>query len=109
MARDRGESTVTIFLDFRKAFNTVNHSILIEKLIKSGLGRNTVTMLKNYLTKRKQSTLLNNIRSEVQEVCTGVPQGSTLGPLLFLLYIDDLPLVLEHGSDNILFADDTII
>ena len=54
MARDRGESTVAILLDFRKAFDTVNHSILIDKLIKGGLERNTVIMLKNYLTKRKK-------------------------------------------------------
>ena len=65
-------------------------------------------LLTNYLENRKQSVLYNGIYSDMKGLTTGVPQGSTLGPLLFLLYINDLPLVLEK-ADCLMFADDTVL
>ena len=72
------------------------------------IGPNTISLLKDYLNNRKQPVLYNNILSDELSLATGVPQGSTLGPMLFLIYINDLPDVLLY-SDCLLFADDTVL
>ena len=105
---DRGERTVAVFLDIKKAFDTINHQILIKKVQNLQIGYNTTTLLANYLNNRKQCVLYNNIYSDELSLSTGVPQGSTLGPPLFLIYINDLPDVLSY-SNCLLFADDTVL
>ena len=97
-----------IFLDFAKAFDTVNHKILLQKLEYHGIRGKSLKWFDSYLTDRQQYTEVNNILSDVDYIKCGVPQGSVLGPLLFLLYINDI-----SESSNLLkyflFADDTTI
>ena len=81
---DEGNYTCCIFLDLSKAFDTVNHKILLQKIKKYGIRGNMYTLLSNYLNNRKQFTTCNDAKSNTSTVLCGVPQGSTLGPLLFL-------------------------
>ena len=99
------EKTRAAFLDISKAFDKVWHSGLIFKLKQNGISGNLLTMLESYLTDRKQRVILNGIESSWESISSGVPQGSVLGPLLFLIYINDLT---DNISANIkLFADDS--
>ena len=105
---DKGEFVCGIFVDLEKAFDTVHHDILCEKLKFYGLRGNANKLIKSYLSDRKQFVSINGHDSEVKDVTCGVPQGSSLGPLLFLLYINDLRLCLSETSCGH-FADDTFI
>ena len=91
-----------------KAFDTINHTILIKKLEYYGIGGIALKWFQNYLTNRKPIVKYNDITSEAMTITTGVPQGSILGPLLFLLYINDIQNCSKLVS-TILFADDTNI
>ena len=94
-----------IFIDLKKAFDTVNHDILLQKLEHYGIRNTSLSWFKSYLTDRKQSVSCNNISSEIKPITCGVTQGSVLDPLLFLLYINDLPNILNKLKFS-LFADD---
>ena len=96
------------FLDFKKAFDTVNHTILLDKLETMGVRGLENKWFKNYLSGREQQVSINGLLSEPGIVTCGVPQGTTLGPLLFLIYINDLGRIIEHSKIQ-LFADDTIL
>ena len=98
--------TSGIFIDLTKAFDTVNHDILLDKMEMYGIRGNTHSLFKNYLTNRKQYVRVNNINSDMREITCGVPQGSVLGPLLFILYINDIANCCNEGYFRI-FADDT--
>ena len=105
-AIDNSLHTVGIFLDFSKAFDTINHNILLYKLSHYGIRGKALEWFRSYLSNRKQYVSLNDVNSEFRYVTCGVPQGSLLGPLLFIIYINDFC----KSSDKlsfILFADDT--
>ena len=98
----------TVFLDFRKAFDLVNHEILLKKLSLYIPKSPALDLFSSYLANRSQFVFVNGKSSRRQMVATGVPQGSNLGPLFFLLYINDLPLhVTENNVTSELFADDS--
>ena len=105
---DNGKFSCGVFIDLKKAFDTVNHEILLAKLENYGIRGVINSWFRSYLTDRKQTTEVNNVVSEAETTLCGVPQGSVLGPLLFLLYISDI-----YKSSSLfafyLFADDTSI
>ena len=98
---------IAIFIDFKKAFDTLNHQILLQKIGKLNISNNLQKWFKAYLTNRSQVTFMNGITSPIAMLTHGVPQGSILGPMLFNLYINDLPRVVD--SNMILYADDSVI
>ena len=101
-----------IFLDLQKAFDCVNHDILLNKLSFYGITGGFFPLIKTYLQERYQRVILNNNYftsiSDWGQITHGIPQGSILGPLLFLLYINDLPHSINKNNKIVLFADDTI-
>ena len=103
---ENDEHVIGIFLDFSKAFDTVDHAILLKKMSHYGIRGNALKWFESYLSNRKQYVTYNGISSVTKTVKCGVPQGSILGPLLFLIYINDLCSVCKH-TFPILFADDT--
>lgn len=105
-ALENGDFVLGLFLDFSKAFDTVDHNILFDKLEFLGIRGTTLSWFQSYLNTRKQYVEYNSVKSTEMTISCGVPQGSILGPLLFLLYINDLADV----SDKLfalLFADDS--
>ena len=105
-----GKEVCVVFLDFKKAFNSVPHIPLLEKLQRIGLDAHLIMWIKNYLTLRMQSVAVDGATSNPMPVLSGVPQGSVLGPLLFLIYINDITTIsLSTLSQCILYADDVLL
>ena len=102
---DNHEPFDVVFLDFRKAFDSVPHERLLHKLHQYGIRGKLLGWIEAFLTGRQQRVVVNGVRSEWVEVVSGVPQGSVLGPILFILYVNDLPQSI--GSVCSIFADDT--
>ena len=100
--------TCGIFIDLSKAFDTVNHQILIDKLEHYGIRGKALEIFKSYLSNRKQYVQLEKSKSQLRPITCGVPQGSVLGPLFFILFINDLYKCCPEGKVR-LFADDTTI
>ena len=94
------------FLDFRKAFDSINHQVIEKKLSSCGISGDLFVWIKNYLSDRQQLTTVNGQSSNYENVDTGVPQGSLLGPRLFSVSVNDLPDQSEKYETD-LFADDT--
>ena len=107
-ALDAKENAVGLFIDLSKAFDTVNFKILLQKLEIYGIRGTPLKWVNNYLTDRKQFVRYNNSDSEYRDIKCGVPQGSILGPLFFLVYINDL-LHINNTMQFVMFADDTTI
>jgi hypothetical protein len=105
---DKNEIPISIFLDLSKAFDTLDHPILLNKLDYYGIKGDALNLMKSYLSDRKQYVEIDGIQSDTLVIKTGVPQGSILGPLLFIIYINDIA-----NSSNIfefiIYADDTTL
>lgn len=97
-----------LFIDLKKAFDTINHDILLKKLERYGIRGLANDLIKSYLSERKQFVVLNGVRSSLRTIDIGVPQGSNIGPLLFLIFINDLGNLKLYGTPR-LFADDTAL
>lgn len=102
---DEGGSVDVIYMDFQKAFDSVPHHRLLVKVEAHGISGAVLTWIKDFLANRRQTVMVNSAESEDALVTSGIPQGSVLGPVLFVLYINDLPSVVTNQSR--LFADDT--
>ena len=105
---DKGDITIGTYLDLNKAFDTVNHPILFEKLKHYGIRGMALAFFRSYLSNRKQYVSCNNTASYISTVEYGVPQGSVLGPLLFIVYVNDIVNAV-NGVNIRLFADDTAL
>ena len=105
---DKGKYTAVVYIDLKKAFDTVDHDILLRKLNFCGLKGKELSWFRSYLTDRRQCCKVNGQISATDSITCGVPQGSCLGPLLFLVYINDLPSCLKNSLVS-MYADDTSI
>jgi hypothetical protein len=105
---DNDESIITVMLDLKRAFETIDRNILLRKLESYGVTGTALQWICSYLTERKQITKIDGDVSDEINVNIGVPQGSVLGPLLFIIYINDMPVNLRKSFIN-LFADDTLL
>ena len=103
---DKGNSNFAVFLDIKKAFDMVGHEILLQKLKFYGIMSNELNFFKSYLMNRSQFCQIRCFKSPIGKVLLGVPQGFIIGPLLFIIYMNDLPHCIENGHVT-MYADDT--
>ena len=103
---DNGLVNGVVFIDLKKAFDTIDHQIILQKQGNYGIDHSSLKWFKSYLTGRTQKCTVNDRLSKSRSTNCGIPQGSNLGPLLFLIYINDLPNCLHHATPR-MFADDT--
>ena len=105
---DNNEIPLNIYLDLSKAFDTLDHNILLDNLHYYGIRNTPLDIFKNYLTNMKQYVEIDSVKSKMGEIQTGVPQGSILGQLLFIIYINDIKTYTELFN-VITYADDTTL
>ena len=106
---DNNEHCVSIFLDLAKAFNSICHEILLRKLESYCFSNNSISLLQSFLSDRKQSVKLNSVYSSWETLNHGVPQGTVLGPFIFLLYVNDFAQNITSSNNIVQFADDTSV
>ena len=104
---DEGRQVDLAFLDFSKAFDRVPHNALLHKLCNLGISGNLLNWCKDYLSNRTQRVVIDGYSSSLSEITSGVPQGSILGPLFFVIFINDLPDVVCSDNTIALYADDS--
>ena len=105
---DKRKVTLATFIDFKKAFDCVQHNLLIQKLKTLNLDEITVRWLENYLTDRQQKVLANGQFSDSMKVTQGVPQGSIVGPLMYIIYANDIARIMKKCEVSP-YADDTVL
>ena len=105
---DKSRPTIAVFLDLAKGFDTVNHELLLKKIENYRIRGIAYSMIKNYLSNKKQTVKINDNYSAFRDIEIGVSQGTILGPLLFLLYIHDIFEIGKEG-DIVSYADDTVV
>ena len=98
-----------VFVDFSRAFDTIDHNILIEKLKLYGFDKTSLTFVKSYMASRIQKTTVNGFTSSQAKVSCGTAQGSILGPLIFILYVNDIFEALNSDTSTFMYADDTLL
>ena len=108
--KDKPRSQIDVgVLDFAKAFDKMLHGRLMSKLRLYGINGDTASWIYSFLNQRSQQVVVDGSKSESADVLSGVPQGTVMGPLLFLLFINDLPQVVDPDTQVRLFADDCLI
>ena len=104
---DHGKCVAIASLDLSKAFDAINHEMLLDKLTKLGLSESALIWIRSYLSKRTQCTRFSDYTSKEEEITAGVPQGSILGPLLFICFSNDIYNSLEDKCTAFSYADDS--
>ena len=110
VSNDNREIMSCVFIDYSKAFDTIDHNIFCKKLEYYGMGDDIILWCKSYLSHRKQAVKNGDFISDLADISCGVPQGSILGPLFFIIYVNDImKLFDENGPKILLYADDTVL